>query len=74
MLRSLCDLSVSFEQIGTLQGLEAKIVIAKVTIIDYGRVQPCGVLLNHIVVKLGYQGHFLIRLLVYMIIQILEDV
>lgn len=42
VLGSLGNLPINFEQVRSLQCLETKVLVAEVTVIDYGRVEALG--------------------------------
>ena len=73
MLRSLGNLVADFEKIGPLEGLEAKVLVVKVTIIDNGRVQFLCMCHDAVIGFLGDHGRRFIVLGADIVVEIRHD-
>ena len=56
LLRPLNDFPVDLKQVGSLKCLVSKILVVEVAVVDDGRVQTFGILLDDVVVVLGDHG------------------
>lgn len=73
VLRSLGHLAIDPEQIRSLQGLEAKVLVAEITVIDHGRVKLLLVLFDDLVDVIGNHGRMSVVLWVDVFIEILAN-
>lgn len=63
-------LFVDLQKITSLECLEAKVVVFKITIVNNGRIQCFFVLLNYVVVFLADHGHWLFCIFVYIVVEV----
>lgn len=72
VLGALHHLLLDLQQIRPLQGLEAEVVVAKVTVVDNGRVETLRIVLDDFVVVVGDHGRVLARVLVHHEVQVVH--
>jgi hypothetical protein len=73
VLRPLNHLVLNLHEVGLLKGLEPKVVVAVIAVIDDGRVQAILMLLDDVEGLLGDQGSMLLGVGVDVIVEVLHN-